>query len=139
MQTEARRSRRWWVGLVVIGGLGWLGLDSFKNSMATYSHDFAEVARRSGQLLQVPGVIDKSYPQRYDTAAGVFEFGVLGVEDRSQRMVVRARTVKPSNFDQASQVISIGVYQNGVFEARQLLVKCPSKEQQKLAGGGGSG
>ncbi len=124
--------RKWWVGLLVIVALGALGADSFKRSLATYTHDYEDVARRAGQLLQVPGVIDQSAAQGYDTAAGTFEFSMLDVETRTQRLRVRSRSIKPSNFDQASQVVCVGVYQDGVFEARQLLVKCPSKEQAKL-------
>ena len=37
--------------------------------------------------------------------------------------------VKPGNFEQATEIVAIGQYQNGGFEADQLLVKCPSKYQ----------
>ncbi len=36
---------------------------------------------------------------------------------------------KPNNFEAATQVVVIGDYKNGVFEAREMLVKCPSKYQ----------
>jgi len=36
---------------------------------------------------------------------------------------------KPNNFEAATQVVVIGDYKNGVFEARDMLVKCPSKYQ----------
>ena len=129
--------RRWWLGLVVIGLLAWFGYSSFNQSLATYTHDFNVVRSRPGALLQVPGVIDKTAAQRYDTTGGTFEFGILDVTARTDKLTVRAHTVKPSNFDQANQVVCVGTYQNGVFDARQLLVKCPSKEQQKLSGAGG--
>ncbi len=128
--------RRYWLGLVVIAGLSTFGFSSFKNSMATYTMDFARVQSSGGQVMQVPGVVDKSIKPRYDTAAGTFVFGIVDVETKTQRMTVVSRQVKPSNFDQASQVVCIGTYSNGVFEARQLLVKCPSKEVEKMQAAG---
>lgn len=128
--------RKYWLGLVVIAGLSTFGFSSFKNSMATYTMDFAQVRSSPGQMMQVPGVVDKSVKPRYDTAAGTFVFGILDVETRSQRMTVVSRQVKPSNFDQASQVVCIGTFAGDVFEARQLLVKCPSKEVEKLQAAG---
>jgi len=124
--------RKYWLGLVVIAGLSTFGFSSFKNSMATYTMDFGQVMASAGQTMQVPGVVDKSVKPRYDTSAGTFVFGILDVENQTERMTVVSRQVKPSNFDQASQVVCIGTYTNGVFEARQLLVKCPSKEVEKM-------
>lgn len=131
--------RRWWIGGLIILGLAAFGYSSFSRSLATYTHDFSEVRTRGDELLQVPGVLDKSEPQRYDTAAGVFEFTMTDVTTRSDRLRVRYHRIKPSNFDQASQVVCVGTFKDGVFDARQLLVKCPSKEQQKLADAEGGG
>lgn len=124
--------RRYWLGLIVIAALSSFGFSSFKNSMATYTMDFGVVEASNGQVMQVPGVVDKNMPQRYDTTAGTFEFYVRDVETQTRSMKVISRQVKPSNFDQASQVVCIGTFENGVFLARQLLVKCPSKEVEKM-------
>jgi cytochrome c-type biogenesis protein CcmE len=52
---------------------------------------------------------------------------------------------KPGNFDQAEKVVVIGRYHEGVFQASQILVKCPSKyddlageRMEKAAAQGGS-
>jgi cytochrome c-type biogenesis protein CcmE len=44
-------------------------------------------------------------------------------------MMVVYDGAKPANFEQADQVVVIGRYENGLFVADQLLVKCPSKYQ----------
>jgi cytochrome c-type biogenesis protein CcmE len=36
---------------------------------------------------------------------------------------------KPGNFEQAESVVCIGVFKDGIFEAKDILVKCPSKYQ----------
>ncbi|MDH4223841.1 MAG: cytochrome c maturation protein CcmE [candidate division Zixibacteria bacterium] len=37
--------------------------------------------------------------------------------------------VKPANFEQATSIVVIGMYRDGIFIADQVLVKCPSKYQ----------
>jgi cytochrome c-type biogenesis protein CcmE len=50
-------------------------------------------------------------------------------KDETGVLKVVYRKGKPNNFEAATQVVVIGDYQNGVFEAREMLVKCPSKYQ----------
>lgn len=136
---EPRQPIRWLLAAVVVVALAIFGFSAFKGSLATYTHDFADVRARSGELLQVPGVIDHAGRQHYDLERGWFEFEMLDVETRTQRLTVRSRRVKPGNFDEASQVVCIGTFKDGVFEARDLLVKCPSKEVDKLRASEGGG
>jgi cytochrome c-type biogenesis protein CcmE len=48
-------------------------------------------------------------------------------EDETGRMKVVYPKGKPNNFEAATQVVVIGDYKQGVFHARDMLVKCPSK------------
>jgi cytochrome c-type biogenesis protein CcmE len=41
--------------------------------------------------------------------------------------------VKPANLEEAEEIVVIGRYTQGQFEADQLLVKCPSKYQAEGA------
>lgn len=50
-------------------------------------------------------------------------------EDETGKVKVVYRKGKPNNFEMATQVVVMGRYQNGVFEAHDMLVKCPSKYQ----------
>jgi cytochrome c-type biogenesis protein CcmE len=50
-------------------------------------------------------------------------------KDETGTLKVVYRKGKPNNFEVATQVVVIGDYQNGIFEAREMLVKCPSKYQ----------
>jgi len=124
------------VAALVIVGLAIFGWQSFTQSLASYTHDFAEVQRRSGELLQVPGVIDRSVPAS-PLAGGGLEFTMRELETGRASLRVRYHGIKPGNFDEARQVVCVGRYRGGAFEAEQLLVKCPSKEQAKLKGEAG--
>jgi cytochrome c-type biogenesis protein CcmE len=58
-------------------------------------------------------------------------------DTRGEVLPVEYRGVIPGNFDQATSIVAIGHYQDGKFDAEQLLVKCPSKyqaEAEKAAG-----
>ena len=51
------------------------------------------------------------------------------VEEDGDTMTVLYEGVKPGNFEEAVQIVAVGTYREGFFEAEQLLVKCPSKYQ----------
>jgi cytochrome c-type biogenesis protein CcmE len=101
-----------------------IGVTSFKKSVTPYI-SFAE-ARRSNGLVQVNGVLaDKQYVMRQEEQYLSFRLR----DTRGEVLPVEYRGVIPGNFDQATSIVAIGHYQDGKFDAEQLLVKCPSKYQ----------
>ncbi len=50
-------------------------------------------------------------------------------EDETGKVKVVYPKGKPNNFEVATQVVVIGEMKDGVFHARDMLVKCPSKYQ----------
>ncbi|MEW5700704.1 MAG: cytochrome c maturation protein CcmE [Candidatus Zixiibacteriota bacterium] len=110
------------IGIIVICGI--VGFTAFRGSLTPYV-GFAE-ARQLDRACQVMGTIDRSQV-RYDHTAGMLRFAI--VDEAGQSLPVAYRGVTPGNFDQANSVVCKGQYVNGVFEAEQLLVKCPSKYQ----------
>ena len=125
------------LGLVFIILLGIVALKGLSGSMAAYQNSYDVVKGQPGKVFQVPGVVDKTVPEKIDRQAGTFEFTMRDVETRQQSMAVRFGRIKPGNFDTATQVVCIGRYRDGVFHADNILVKCPSKEQEKLKAAGG--
>lgn len=114
--------------LVVAGGFGFT---SFRKSMTPYI-SFAE-ARRATGMVQVNGVLaTKNYVLKRDEQYLQFDLK----DERGDVLTVEYRGVIPGNFDQATSIVAIGRYQDGRFEADQLLVKCPSKYQAEAERGG---
>jgi|UniRef100_A0A7V1ZI43 cytochrome c-type biogenesis protein CcmE len=112
------------VGLALIVGFVAFGAGAFKASLTPYV-SFAQ-ARASQDAVQVAGklVQGSSY---YDEANGKL---VFVLEDtQGDRMKVEFAGTKPGNFEEATQIVAIGRFTNGVFAAEKLLVKCPSKYQ----------
>ncbi len=109
--------------IIIAAGVGF-GILSLRRNLTPYL-SFAEAAASRG-VVQVHGTID--HPSaKYDPSEGVLRFKIS--DDHGKAMAVVYRGVRPGNFEQATSVVAIGTYQDGAFQADQLLVKCPSKYQ----------
>ena len=108
--------------LMVVGVA--VGVTSFKKTMTPYI-GFAEAKAASG-LVQVNGrLANKDYVLKAEEQYLSFELR----DDKGAIMPVVYRGVIPGNFDQAVSIVAIGAWKSDHFEARDLLVKCPSKYQ----------
>lgn len=116
------------IGIVIIAVFAGWGANSFMTTTISYV-SLDEVATAKG-TVQVMGEIDFD-AVNYDAENSRLVFEVTGLEDhtRDQRLTVVYTGVVPGNFDQATSVVAKGHYEDGVFMADQLLVKCPSKYQ----------
>jgi len=124
--SDPKKQRRVWytVGGVLIVAFLAYGATSFKSNLTPYVS--FEEAQRSARKVQVAGglVPDST---TYIEDKGMLQFGM--VEEDGDTMTVLYEGVKPGNFEEATQIVAIGTYSEGVFHANQLLVKCPSKYQ----------
>ncbi|MGO8674081.1 MAG: cytochrome c maturation protein CcmE [Capsulimonadaceae bacterium] len=112
-----------WIGLAIIVGALAFGGRVFVKGLTPYV-TFDE-ARRANATVQVMGKLDKG--SIHYSASKSLDF-VL-VSDHGDRLPVTFVASRPANFEEAVQVIAIGTYDGKVFEADNLLVKCPSKYQ----------
>jgi len=117
------------VGLLLVVASIAFGVTAFQKSLTPYV-PFAE-ARKSGSSSQVNGVLADPSAVQYDADKGELVFELK--DEKNEVMNVVYRGVKPANFEQATNVVAIGTYKDGRFEADQLLVKCPSKYQAEGA------
>ena len=124
--TDPRRQRRIWyaVGAVLVVAFLAYGTTSFKSNLTPYV-SFEEAAR-SGKKVQVAGGLVESSTEYLDESE---ELRFAMVDEEGHTLTVHYDGVKPGNFEEAVQIVAVGTYQQGVFEAEQLLVKCPSKYQ----------
>src|SRR3990172_3150658 len=112
------------VSLVVVIAALAFGAFSLKKSLTPYV-GFAQAQK--GGTVQIIGKV-MAGTDYYDARANKFTFTLTDEEGHIQMKVLYAG-VKPGNFDQATEVVAIGEYREAVFQADQLLVKCPSKYQ----------
>jgi cytochrome c-type biogenesis protein CcmE len=107
------------------------GITSFRKSMTPYIA-FDEARRSTGQVQVFGTLADKNYVLKRDQQ--YLEFKLRDTKNGVMPVVYRG--VIPGNFDQATSIVAIGHYDQGRFEAEQLLVKCPSKYQAEADKGG---
>ncbi len=116
---------------IVIGGalLVVFGVVAFLNFGRTITPyvSFAE-ARASDRAVQVAGFPDHQGAD-FDMQSGLFQFTMTNEEGES--MAVHYAGAEPGNFSQAQSVVVIGRYDGDVFNASQILVKCPSKYESE--------
>jgi len=100
--------------------------------LITASKDFStysgfEDAQRSGDLVKIVGQLDKSQDIVYDPAkdANYFSFFLTDKKSVTKRVILRAP--KPQDFELSEQIVLTGKMEGDYFEAKNMLLKCPSK------------
>jgi len=116
------------VGLAIIVAAIAYGAFAFKSSLVAYvPFQDAIATSDTGRTIQIIGSLVQGQTH-YDSTRGSLEF-VMKEADSNNVMPVFFKSPKPDNFDSAAKVTAIGHYDPSVrmFEADNLLVKCPSK------------
>ncbi len=109
-------------GIIILGFTIWAAL-SFNASLTPYVS--ISEAKQSDNVVQVKGErVDSGH---FDVNTNKFVFKIR--DENGEVLQVVFDGAKPGNFEQASYVVCVGKYENGVFHARELLIKCPSKYQ----------
>jgi len=111
------------IGLAAMLGFGTLLFVNFGSQVGGYMN--FDQAARSGASAHVVGTWAKKRPTHYDRAQNVFTFYMR--DEAGTVRKVRYNNPKPANFEQAEKVVVQGRTQDGVFVAKNILVKCPSK------------
>lgn len=110
------------IGVAALAIFVALGVMNFKDSVAPYV-SIAE-ARTAERTVQVAGFPDHA-KAGFDADLGAFTFTIKDTEGDHLKVVYPGG--KPGNFDQAQSVVVIGNVHGDVMDAKQILVKCPSK------------
>lgn len=122
-----REPRRWiWfsTGGVLIALFLIYGAGTFKDSLTPYV-SIQEATTTAGRVQVVGQLVPGS--TEYLEGSKELSFGLQ--DEEGQSLTVRYDGVKPGNLEDAKEIVVIGTYADGVFQAQHLLVKCPSKYQ----------
>ena len=103
---------------------------------STYA-DLDQAMKHPGKEYHVVGVLDRSQEIIYEPSlnASLTTFTMKDLEGRTCK--VRLAKAKPQDLERSERVVLIGkANANGEFEARDMLMKCPSKynEENKIQG-----
>lgn len=102
--------------------------------------DFAQAAKMAGDgdddIVHVVGKLKKDAMGAYEgmvynpaTDPNYFEFLLTDTKNRTEKVLYFQP--KPQDFEKAEQIVIIGHTKNDVFVAEKILMKCPSKYEDK--------
>jgi cytochrome c-type biogenesis protein CcmE len=97
---------------------------------STYS-DFTEAASSPGKELHIIGKLDRSKPLEYDARKDANKFTFYLIDSKGLVKQVVYNNAKPQDFEKSEKVVVIGSMKGDVFQAKSLLLKCPSKYNDK--------
>jgi cytochrome c-type biogenesis protein CcmE len=114
---------RYIIGGAVIILFAVLAIISFDKSQIEYA-DISK-ARQSGKVVQIIGTWVKDMESDYDSQNNIFKFYLKDEKNKIARVVYHGS--RPNNFEMAINLVVKGHYENGIFHAKEILTKCPSK------------
>jgi len=112
------------IGIALIAVFVVFGFLNFRKALTPYV-SYREA--RSGGNVQVMGTLVQG-SINYVTGEQTLYF-IMKERDVNDTMTVAYRGRRPINFEEATSIVAIGSFDGRVFQARKLLVKCPSKYQ----------
>lgn len=103
---------------------------STMSDSSTYS-DFAEASLKPGKELHIIGKLNRSKPLEYDAQKNANQFSFYLIDEKGIEKKVIYNNAKPQDFEKSEKVVIIGSMQGDQFIAKSLLLKCPSKYNDK--------
>jgi cytochrome c-type biogenesis protein CcmE len=118
------KKQRLFIGILFLVLFTTLVMYNFSGSISSYVN-FVEAEGREGYRSYVIGTWESELPHGFSMETRTFNFHMKDESGNIRRVVFS--NAKPSNFEEADQLVVKGVMQNGVFFSDDMLVKCPSK------------
>jgi cytochrome c-type biogenesis protein CcmE len=118
------KKQRLVIGIIFLVMFTSLVMYNFSGSISSYV-DFEQAEGREGYRSFVIGTWQSELPHGFNMETRTFNFHMKDESGNIRRVVFS--NAKPSNFEEADQLVVKGVMQNGVFFSDDMLVKCPSK------------
>ncbi|KXK39865.1 MAG: cytochrome c maturation protein CcmE [Saprospiraceae bacterium] len=97
---------------------------SASKDVSTYAN-FAQAA--SGDKVKVVGQLAKDKPMEYDAQNNPNQFSFYMKDDKGVVKQVILHQPKPQDFEMSEQIVVTGKLHNDIFNANEILMKCPSK------------
>ena len=97
---------------------------------STYS-DFGQAALKPGKELHIIGKLNRGKPIEYDAKKNANQFSFYMVDEKGIEKQVIYNNAKPQDFEKSEKVVIIGSMKGDQFMAKSLLLKCPSKYNDK--------
>jgi cytochrome c-type biogenesis protein CcmE len=101
-------------------------LVSYTGNLTTYE-TVASAKQKEGKFVRLIAKVDKSQPVEYNAAKDPNYLSFTAVDTLGNTTKVIFRNSKPPDFEKSERLVLNGKWQNGQFECKDMLMKCPSK------------
>jgi len=101
-------------------------LVSFTGNLTTYE-TVASARQKEGKFVRLIAKVDKTRPIEYDPAKDPNYMSFTAIDTLGNTTKVIFRNSKPPDFEKSERLVLNGKMQNGLFECKDMLMKCPSK------------
>lgn len=113
--------------LIVVAYLFWSGMKDSSVYFLTVAEFFAQIDQMEGKGTRINGdIVTGSIKWEASNLLLTFQ-----LTDGKNVLNVRHNGVAPDTFQEGLPVVVEGKYENGVFNATQIMTKCPSKYEAK--------
>ncbi len=113
--------------LMVVAYLFWSGMKDSSVYFLTVDEFFAQMDQMEGKGTRINGEIVPG-SIKWDASNLLLTFQLT---DGKNVLNVRHKGVAPDTFQEGLSVVVEGKYEQGVFNATQIMTKCPSKYEAK--------
>ena len=114
--------------IVIIVAIG-VVISTLVNS-STYA-DFATAQKNTSSDYQIIGKLNMQKPIIYEARKNANSFSFFMLDNAGMEMKVIYNGIKPQDFEKCDQVVISGSATDSVFYAKTMLLKCPSKYNDK--------
>ncbi len=121
-------------GFIIIIFLG-IMVYLFTQTNIKYENDFTRIIN-SDKTIKATGAWVKEKNYQIDNERNLFTFYME--DNRGVEIKVIYNGAIPNNFESSTSVVVTGKYVNGVFQASEILTKCPSKYETQFEEGSNS-
>jgi len=101
-------------------------LVSYTGNLTTYE-TVASAKQKEGKFVRLIAKVDKTQPVEYDAAKDPNYMVFTAIDTLGNTTRVVFRNSKPTDFEKSERLVLNGKMQNGQFECKDMLMKCPSK------------
>lgn len=122
-------------GIIIVVFLGLMGYLLTQTNIS-YENDFAAIKNINNKTVKATGAWVKEKHYTIDKENGTMTFYIR--DDEGNEMKVVYKGTIPNNFESSTSMVVTGKYQNGYFQANDILTKCPSKYEETYQESSGS-
>lgn len=101
-------------------------LISYMGDVTTYD-TIASAKKKEGKFVHLVAKLDKNYPLEYDPVKNPNYLSFTAIDTLGGTIKVVYHNNKPTDMEKSERLVLKGKVQNGHFECKDILLKCPSK------------